>query len=143
MRAKSIFENQNFERSGNAKSSMKVGGIIPRIKFDEFVEEFHSQVSMAAVQSDEAWEDYLLDTFLGKTITGKMVKMPTINTSDGRMSGKRETGEFTITVKDIRTTDSLSTVAPPGNNERPLSILLADSENNMYEMRPSEKYYIK
>lgn len=143
MRAKTINEDQNFERGRTAKAALGVGGINLHNLYRKKIEKLESEISLAKNSADTEWEDYLRETLVGKKITAKMTKMVTFNIKTKvRSEGGQKYGEFTIEVQDIRPGEDLSEVI--GRNlEMTPQVIIADMNNSLYTMKLDQKIYIE
>jgi len=134
MKAKKVFEAQNFERGQNPKASMDLGGIVLEKEKRKRHEEMREAQKDAEVLANQEWEMYLQEILVGKKITAKMTSLPTMNVKTHEMRGKRETKDFTITVQDISTQEL---------SDNLINIVIADTENNMYAINLDEKIYFE
>ena len=134
MRAKFINETQNFERTGNPKKSMGIGGIILEKEKNKKQEAMRQAQKDTENIANQEWNKYLQKSLVGKKITANMTSLPTMNIKTHIMTGKRITKDFTITVQDISTqplTDLL------------INILIADTDNKIYVISLDEKIYFE
>jgi len=134
MKAKKVFEAQNFERGQNPKASMDLGGIVLEKEKRKRHEAMKEAMKDAEVIANQEWEMYLQETLVGKKITARMTSMPTMNIKTHEWTGKRETKDFTITVQDISTQEL---------NDLLINIVIADTENKMYAFSLDEKIYFE
>jgi hypothetical protein len=141
MRAKTVNEDVNFERGRNPKESMGIGGLELSEEFEERMDQLKMKVDGIKATEDEDWINYLEETFIGKKITAEMTTMPFMNLKSKEMSGKRETGKFSIEVQDIKLTDNLSDIMDSPITRSYPKIIVADMENNIYEMKMNQKIY--
>lgn len=138
MKAKKINEVQNFERTSSPKKALDLGGIILASDLEKRIEKFNNDKKELIANANEEWNSILEKTFLGKTITATLQKLPKISTVTGNVEGKSETREFTITVKDILVTNN------PFEERISSNIIIADEENNIYSLRDlNKKIYFK
>ena len=86
MRAKSVNEDINFERTGNPKRSMGIGGISLSRTRKDFID-----------QARIEWIDWIEKNVVGRTITAKMNKLQK-KTKDGYEFDGGNWGEYTINV---------------------------------------------
>lgn len=141
MRARTVNEDVNFERGQNPKESMGIGGLDLAEEFDERLDGLKMQIGGIKVTEDEEWYEYLKKTLVGKNITAELTLMPTMHVKTKKMSGKRETGKFSIKVKDIDITDNLSDIVDSNFTRSYPKIIVADSKNNIYEMKMNQKIH--
>ena len=136
MKAKKVFEVQNFERGKNPKQAMDLGGIILETQKQKYYEDMKQAQRDVEILYNQNWEMYLRETLIGKKITAKMTSMPSMNKKTRDFTGKRETKDFTIIVEDIHT-NSL------GSDEFLLSIVIASSDHKMYNLYLKNKIYFE
>ena len=146
MRAKAVNEVQNFERGQNPKRAIGIGGLDLSKDYQERIDEYYQAIDGITLSHTDEWKEYLKDTFIGKKITAELKKMPGINTKTGKTTGSHEKGDFTITVKDILPTWAMGddfSAHKPGNplNSSPPVLIVADMENNMYQMSMNQKIH--
>jgi hypothetical protein len=134
MKAIKVLEVQNFERGKNPKASMDLGGVVLEKEKQERFEKMKESQREAEVIANQEWDMYLQETLVGKKITARMSKLPTMNIKTKEMSGTRETKDFTIVIEDI-STDNLS--------ELLLNIVVADTDHNMYSLHLKDKIYFE
>ena len=138
MQAKKVFEVQNFERGKNPKSSMDLGGINLESQVQERLKKLNEIKGEAAVTANQDWDMFLQETLVGKKITAIMTSMPTFKVKKeggiGEQVGKRETKEFTIIVQDLQS-DDLSEILS--------TIVIADTDNKMYNLHLNNKIYFE
>ena len=142
MRAKTVNEEQNFERGQNPKKAMGIGGLDLKDKFEEMVEDLETDISMTKLTANEGWEEFLKKSLIGKKITSEMTKMPVISIKGGKpgkMSEKRITDEFTVVIQDVKSSNELQ-YALDKFSQYP-SLIIADIENNLYELALKNKIY--
>jgi hypothetical protein len=143
MRAKTVNEDQNFERGKNVKAAIGIGGVDVKDIYDEKKDDLLRQISMAKTNADEEWEEFLVKTFRGKKITALMTRMTTFNlTTKERSQEGQKTGEFTIEVQDIKPSGALSE-ALDRNFEISPQVIVADMDNKIYSMKLNQKIYIE
>jgi len=118
MRAKTINEEQNFERGLDPKQSMDIGGIDFSKQLGELVRE---------------WEKNVGKSVLGKTITAIMYELRP-NGSDGIEKTQ------TITVTEI---DNLYTLGMMGANNSNYNLIVETDNGKRYCMGLDQKIYIK
>jgi len=143
MRAKFVNEVQNFERGKSPRSAMGIGGVDLKKEFEEKLNDLQQQISGNKANADEDWEEFLRKTFVGKKITSYMRKLISIDTKTGKTKPwKSEKEDYTIVVQDIKPGDELSNAV-----DRPQfysgNLIVADMENNMYEISLNQKVYIE
>lgn len=143
MRAKTINEDQNFERGKAAKAALGIGGINLYDLYQDRMRNLEEEISLAKINTNEEWEEYLSKTFVGKRITGIMTRMVTFNikTKERSLDAQKH-GEFTIEVQDIKPGENLSD-AIGRNVEISPQIIIADMDNKIYTMRLNQKIYIE
>jgi len=142
MRAKTINEDQKFERGKDPKSSMNIGGINIYDEYDSKVEALEMALQVERINADNEWSEYLEKTFNGKRITAIMRKLPSL--SREKLNVKtidNEAREFTIVVQDTNSSQALSDGAGRGGYNIVPTIIIADTDNNMYSMKINQKIY--
>lgn len=142
MRAKKVNESQNFERGQGTKKALGLGGLNLEELLDERVEDLEMQLSMTKLTADEEWEEFLRKTLIGKKITSEMTKLPVVSMKGeklGPMLGERITDEFTIIIQDVKSSSKLSEAL--GQFSTYLSLIIADSNKNLYELKIKDKIY--
>ena len=138
-------EAQNFERGANPKKTMGIGGLDLAKDYKDRIEEYKMAVSGTTLSHTDEWKEFLKDTLIGKTITAEMKKLPVIGKS-GKTETKFVNGEFTIQIQDVIPTwgvgedFSITTGGSPMGSIDP-KLIVADMDNNMYEMSLSQKLY--
>ena len=137
MRARTVNEEVNFERGQDPKESMGIGGINLADEYDEKMYELKYSLDATKEKYDIEWEEYVGEVLRGKTITAEMTKMPTMDKS-GAMSGKHERGKFTVKVQDVKPSDEFSKNIGSNVHIMP-SIIVADIDNNIYQMKMDQK----
>jgi len=144
MRAKTVNEDQNFERGRTAKAALGIGGINLYDLYQERMEELEREISMSKINADTEWGEYLRENFVGKKITAHMTRMVTFNIKTKQKSIDSETkyGEFTIVVQDIKPGESFSD-AIGRNVEISPQAIVADMEGKIYTMRLHQKIYVE
>lgn len=118
MRAKTINEEQNFERGKDPRASMDIGGI----KFTTQLYEFVKQ-----------WEENIQKTLEGRTITAVMRELK----SDGN---EGRTKNQTVSVKEI---DNIYTLGYMGENNSNWHIIVITDDKKRYNFSLDQKIYIK
>jgi len=118
MRAKTINEEQNFERGIDPRASMDLGGI----KFTTQLYEFVKQ-----------WEENIQKTLQGRTITAVMRELK----NDGN---EGVTKKQTITVKEV---DNIYTLGYMGENNSNWHIVIIADNQKRYNFSLDHKIYIK
>lgn len=143
MRAKSVNETQNFERGKDPKKTLGIGGINLFDRYEEDLNDLKMSLSMTKLTTNEEWEDFLVKTLVGKTITANMNKLATVS-KEGTTASKAEKGEFTITIKDVNPSEDFSDALDRNFSVLPI-IILADEQNNMYTLvlREGEKIHFE
>jgi len=143
MRAKTVNEDNNFERGRNPKAAIGIGGINLFDIYAEKMEELEREISMSKINSDTEWEEYLRNTFVGKKVTANMTRMVTFDLKSANKSlDGQKSGEFTIEVQDIRPGESFSGAIGRNVTIFPQAII-ADTEGKIYTMRLNQKIYIE
>ena len=148
MRAKTINEVQNFERGQNPKRALGIGGFDLSADYNIRMEDFKKEVEESAKDYKDTWVEFLRKNLIGKTITAKLTSMPGINKETGKTTGKRETGEFTIILKDILPSYSMGDDFSIHLSGSPLSgslptLIVADNNNKLYQMDMNQKISVE
>lgn len=141
MRAKMVKEGINFERGKNPKATMDIGGIDLAEKFKDRLNDLEMEIGGVKVTADEEWYEYVKETLVGKRITAEMVRMQTMDIKTGKMQGTQKRGDFTIEVQDVQLTDNLSDIISSSIQRSIPGIIIADMENNMYQMKMNQKIH--
>jgi hypothetical protein len=118
MRAKTINEEQNFERGLDPRASMDIGGI-------DFGKQF--------AKMSEEWEEKVKKSIEGKTITASMTELKQ-NGTEGR------TKKQTAMVKEV---DNIYTMGFMGGNESNWNLVIETPEGVRYSLTLDQKIYIK
>jgi len=142
MRARTVNEDQNFERGKNPKAALGVGGINLYDLYQNKMKDLEGEISLAKINTDAEWEEYLRKNFVGKRITAVMTRMVTFNikTKERSLDAQKH-GEFTIEIQDIKPGENLSD-AIGRNVEISPQAIVADMEGKIYTMRLNQKIYI-
>jgi len=141
MRAKTVNEEVNFERGKSPKATMDIGGIDLAEKFKDRLNDLEMEIGGVKVTADEEWYEYVKETLVGKRITAEMVRMQTMDIKTGKMQGTQKRGDFTIEVQDIQLSDNLSDIVDSTFSRSIPRIIVADMENNMYQMSMNQKIH--
>ena len=131
----------NFERGQDPKAAMDIGGIDLVNDYSDKIEEIKSDVEDIKRQRSEEWKDFVRKTLVGKTITVDMAKLPSISPS-GKSRGKYERKVFTITVQDAMPSGDIGEDAVNDRYSPTPSFVVADTENNMYQLNIDQKIRI-
>jgi len=85
-----IIENVKFERTGNARKGLDIGGVSLSRTRKDFID-----------QSKRNWADWIEKHLIGKTITAKMNQIQKM-VAGGYEFGGGEWGEYTVKVEDYQ-----------------------------------------
>ena len=96
MRARTVNENVNFERTGNPKAGLDIGGVKLSYIRKEIID-----------QAKDDWIQWVYDYIVGKTITGKFNRIAKIVDGGYEFSGE-DWGDYTVKVKDLVNPDSIA-----------------------------------
>ena len=149
MRAKTVNEDQHFERGKNPKTALGLGGIVLEKELGYRIEETEKEISLVAKAASEEYSEWLRKTFVGKTITAEMHHLPGVNTKTNQSVKSKGSGEFTFKVQDILPGDSITDMLKRGPKDSftlPVenqTIIVADMENNVYQIKIRNKIYIE
>jgi hypothetical protein len=142
MRAKTVNEDNNFERGRNPKAAIGVGGINLSEIYQEKMEELERDIAITKSHANEEWSEFLTKTFVGKKITAHMTRMVTFNLKTKKRSlDDQKSGEFAIEVQDIKLSEDFSDFIGRHVNITPNAIV-ADTEGKIYAMGLNQKIYI-
>jgi hypothetical protein len=143
MRAKTVNEDNNFERGKNPKAAIGIGGINLSEIYQEKMDDLFNEIAMTKFHANEEWSEFLTKTFVGKKITAHMTRMVTFNlkTKERSLDGQKS-GEFTIEVQDIKPSEDFSDFIGRNVNIAP-QVIVADTDNKMYTMRLGQKIFIE
>jgi len=149
-----INEAQEFERGKNPKKALGVGGLDLGSDYERRIEDYKMAISGATVSHTDEWIEFLKDNLRGKEITAEMKMLRTfsvggdkpkpINKSDADFSKR----EQTITVQDVKPSwgmgDDFSVhIGGSPLSASPPKLIVADMENNIYEMPINQKIYFE
>jgi len=138
MQAKKVFEVQNFERGQSPKRALDLGGVDLSKQIEQRLEDLKERKREVEIEANQNWDMFLQETLVGKKITAKMTSMPSWKVNKdggiGQKVGTRETKEFTITIQDVNS-DDLS--------EMLMAIVVADTDNKMYQLYLKDKIYFE
>jgi len=141
MKAIKVFEIQNFERGQNPKKTLDLGGIDLFKEASKRLESLKERKEEIEIEENKNWEMFLQETLVGKKITAKMTSMPAWKVNKeggiGAKVGTRETKDFTITVQDI-STENLENF-----RDMRSAIIVADTNNQMYQLYLKDKIYFE
>lgn len=146
MRAKKVNEDQNFERGQNPKRSIGIGGLDLRKDYQNRIDDYLQAIDGTTLSHTDEWKEFLSDSLKGKKITAEMKRLPTMDAKSGKSSGGFQKGEFTIEVQDVLPTwgmgDDFSVhLGESPFTKTPPKLIVADTDNNMYEMSMDQKIY--
>jgi hypothetical protein len=143
MRAKTVNEDNNFERGRNPKAAIGIGGINLFEIYQEKMDDLNNEIAMTKFHANEEWSEFLTKTFVGKKITAHMTRMVTFNikTKERSLDGQKS-GEFTIEVQDIKPSEDFSDFIGRNVNIAP-QVIVADMDNKIYTMRLGQKIHIE
>jgi hypothetical protein len=141
MKAKKVFEAQNFERGQNPKKTLDLGGIDLFKEVSKRLETLKERKEEIEIEENKNWEMFLEETLVGKKITAKMTSMPAWKVNKeggiGEKVGTREIKDFTITVQDIQS-ESIESF-----RDMRASIIVADTDNKIYQLHLNDKIYFE
>jgi len=146
MRAKTVNEDQHFERGKNPKTALGLGGVTLEKELGAKMDELEYEIAMSIKAVDDEWKEWLRKTFTGKTITARMSHHPSINKKTNQTNPGKGTKDFTIKVQDVLPSDDIGKMMDSKLYTNPIenqSIIVADMENNIYSIKVSEKIYIE
>lgn len=147
MRAKAVNEVQNFEKGQSPKKAMGIGGLDLNKDFQNRIEKYKQVIDGTTLSHTDEWIEFLSDNLRGKKITAYMRKMSTMNVSSNKKEGLFNSGEHTIEVQDILPSWGIKDDFSEYNSDNPLratppQLIVADMDNNMYQMSMDQKIYI-
>ncbi len=142
MRARTVNESQNFERGTNPKKAMGIGGLDLRKEYEERLDELKMSISGMEVQANEDWFNYIRKTLVGTQITAYMTQLMSINTKTGESSKKRHKGDISIEVQDVKPSPDFTEGLAKHMMTMP-KLIVADMENNMYELVLNQKIHFE
>ena len=124
MRAKTIYEANNFTRGMNPKAAMGIGGVNLNELRKNRLADLDKKIEKVKDKANEEWQLYLQNLFVGKTITALMQRLATFDKNTMEQKSRTETKEFTIKVAYVicKKIDEMSCV-------------IVDFDHNMYSLK--------
>ena len=108
MRARTVNEEQKFERGKNPKEALGVGGLDLYNDVVQRVEDLDYEIGQVKFGLDEKYQEDLEKMLVGRTITAYMEKLMTINPKTGKTVSKSGRGDYTVKIADVKPNDKLS-----------------------------------
>ena len=129
MRAKPV----NFERGGNPRASMGIGGVVFKDLIDQKRAKRDREIEKLSQAANEQCQEELRKMLIGKKISGEMHKLTKIG--EKKVAGVSNFRDFSIEVTDV--------LMEKLDDQ---TIIVADTDQNMYAIRfetNTSKIYIE
>jgi hypothetical protein len=146
MRARTVNEEVNFERSQNPKTALDIGGIDLFKNLEKILDELDYEIGQSKFSAGEEWAEFLENNLIGKTITADMKKLPGIDTKTGKSTSKYESGKFTIKVVALKMGEEFGEMYDQYKHIGFVpQIILADEDGGIYSisLRAGQKIYFE
>lgn len=134
--------NLKFKRTGSAKESLYIGGIILEPKWEERKKQLKNDIYKLSEEHHQQWRNEIRDLFDYKTVTSNMVRLAREDFKNNIYTDEVH-GLFTINITKATPMTHISNVIKPEPRALHPRIILSADDGFSYAVQPKEKIHIK